>query len=112
MLLIYLIFPFQKLKRVYCKVEGCKGLVVNIKRLCHPDTVLEEEDEVIKTGRKYERKECDICGVRTTRLDLHLIRVHGWQRGEELLAVLKDSPAIKIYTKETAALDRCLNDFK
>ena len=36
-----------------------------------------------------DRKKCNACGLRTTRLDLHLIRVHGMERGEELLAVVK-----------------------
>ena len=80
-------------------------------RLCHPD-IQEEEDVVIEKKRTYQRKECEMCGVRTTRLDLHLIRVHKMQRGEELLAVLKDSQVIKIHSKETAALDKCINDFK
>ena len=55
MLLIYLIFPFQKQKRV----EGCEGLVVNLRhhvRLYHPDLV----EERVKTEKKriYEPKEC------------------------------------------------------
>jgi hypothetical protein len=50
--------------------------------------------------------------VRTTRLDLHLIRVHGMERGEELLAVVKGRPVITVETKEMATLDTCLNYFK
>ena len=60
----------------------------------------------------YDRKECNACGVRTTRLDLHLIRVHGMERGEELLAVVKGRPVITVETKEMATLDTCLNYFK
>ena len=111
MLLIYLIFPFQKLRRVECKVDGCKGLVINMKRhmrLCHPDIV----EAVIQKARVYDRKECNACGARTTRLDLHLIRVHGMERGEELLAVVKGRPVITVETKEMATLDKCLNYFK
>jgi hypothetical protein len=59
-----------------------------------------------------DRKKCNACGLRTTRLDLHLIRVHGMERGEELLAVVKGSPVITVETKEMATLDKCLNDFK
>jgi hypothetical protein len=40
--------------------------------------------------------------VRTTRLDLHLIRVHGMERGEELLAVVKGRPVITVETQEMA----------
>jgi len=49
--------------------------------------------------------------VRTTRLDLHLIRVHGMEK-EELLAVVKGRPVITVETKEMATLDKCLNYFK
>jgi hypothetical protein len=45
----------------------------------------------------YDRKECNACGVRTTRLDLHLIRVHGMERGEELLAVVKGRRVAKAH---------------
>jgi hypothetical protein len=50
--------------------------------------------------------------VRTTRLDLHLIRVHGMERGEEMLAVVKGSPVITVETKEMVTLDKCLYDFR
>jgi len=73
---------------------------------------VEEEDGEVNKKRTYQRRECNICGVRTTRLDLHLIRTHRMQRGPELLAVLNNSEAITTYTKETAALDKCLTDFK
>jgi hypothetical protein len=43
--------------------------------------------------------------VRTTRLDLHLIRVHGMERGEEMLAVVKGSPVITVETKEMVTLE-------
>ena len=104
--------PFSETKTCRMQGGGRKGLVVQIKRhmrLCHPDI---QEEEVTQKSRIYERKEYDLCGVRTTRLDLHLIRVHRMQRGEELLAVLKDSQVIKVHNKETAALDKCINDFK
>ena len=50
--------------------------------------------------------------MRTTRLDLHLIRVHGMEREEEMLAVVKGSPVITVETKEMVTLDKCLYDFK
>ena len=55
-------------------------------RLCHPDIV----EEVIQKA----------------------IRVHGMERGEELLAVVKGRPMITVETKEMATLDKCLNYFK
>jgi hypothetical protein len=91
MLVIYLIFPFQKSKRVACLVEGCKGLVVNINRhmrlKCHPETL----PAAGQPKRVYDRKECAVCGLVTRRLDLHLQRMHGMQKGEDLQAALKSS---------------------
>jgi hypothetical protein len=53
--LIYLIFSFQTWKRVKCQVEGCKGLVANIRRhmrLCHPYIAQETPN---KKKRSYQR---------------------------------------------------------
>jgi hypothetical protein len=79
-------FSFQTGKHIQCEVPGCKGFVANIRRhirLCHPDI---QQDLQVKSKREYERKECPKCGVVTTRLNLHLQRIHGVAKGEQLLA--------------------------
>jgi len=112
MFLIYLIFSFQKAKRSACQVEGCKGLVTNIRRhmrICHPEI---EQDTTSKRRRTYERKECPKCGLATIRLDLHLQRMHGMAKGEQLRAAVKSSISRKADTQEMVALGRCLMDYK
>ena len=112
MLVIYLIFPFQKLKRVECPEEGCKGLVVNINRhlrLCHPETM-----EVAAGSKKrvYDKKECAVCGLGTKRLDLHLQRMHGMEKGQGLQLALKSSKIKRADTPAMCALDKCLIDYQ
>ena len=112
MLLFYLIFSFQTGKRIECQVPGCKGLVTNIRRhirLCHPDI---EQNHLVKTKREYERKECPKCGVVTIRLDLHLQRMHGVLKGEQLLAAVASGISRKADTPAMVALTNCLSDYK
>jgi hypothetical protein len=62
--------------RVQCEVEGCNGLVVNLRRhtrLCHPDLV--EERAKTEKKRIYEPTDCERCGLVTNRLDLYLPRM-------------------------------------
>jgi len=92
-------------------VEGCKGLVTNIRRhlrLCHPDI----DQIATKKRRVYERKECPKCGIVTVRLDLHLQRVHGLVKGEQLRAAVTSSLSRKADTQEMIALGRCLVDYR
>ena len=95
-----------------CEVLGCKGLVANIRRhirLCHPDI---QQDQPVKTKRSYDRKECPKCGVVTMRLDLHLQRIHGLEKGEQLLADVASGLSRKANTPTMVALNHCLSDYK
>ena len=95
-----------------CQVEGCKGLVANIRRhmrLRHPNTAQEKQ---IKKKRAYQRKECPKCGLVTMRLDLHLQRIHGLEKGEQLQAAVSSSVCRNANTPAMFALSNCLLDYK
>ena len=81
--------------------------MVNIRRhmrLWHPDTV----EETIQKKRIFERKECGECGLVTRRLDLHLQRMHGMQKGQELQAAVKMSRYRKDDNPAVVSLHNCL----
>ena len=78
-------------------------------RLCHQDS---QQDVQRKATRNYERKECLKCGVVTIRLDLHLQRIHGVVKGEELVAGVASGISRRADTPAMVALSNCLSDYK
>ena len=95
-----------------CQVPECKGLVANIRRhmrLCHPDI---QQEVPRKQTRVYERKECAKCGVVTTRLDVHLKRIHGMVKGQELVEGIAAGISRRADTPAMVALSNCLSDYK
>jgi hypothetical protein len=56
--------------------------------------------------RVYDRKECGVCGLVTRRLDLHLQRMHGMEKGAGLQAALKSSKIRTADFPAVSALDK------
>ena len=64
------------------------------------------------TEKSDERKECAKCGVVTTRLDLHLKRIHGMVKGQELVEGIAAGISRRADTPAMVALSNCLSDYK
>jgi hypothetical protein len=62
--------------------------------------------------RVYDKKECAVCGLETKRLDLHLQRMHGMEKGPGLQLALKSSKIKRADTPAMCALDKCLIDYQ
>ena len=98
-----------------CPVEGCNTSVVNVSRhisQCHPFY----KPEAKKKVQVRAKKRCGLCNAETTRMDLHLQRIHKLGKGSQ---ELKDgmSQATTVLEKSQVQeaeqkLAECLEDFK